>query len=215
MNIEEYSYSNFLKKGDVVYDIGAHIGERSVFFHKAGAKKIYGFEPVPFNFEQLKQNVSMYKNIEIFDIALHEKEYECATEFRHCNPLIPALQKDNIKYEILENFINKNNIDLPDFLKFDIEGMESLVLKTCNFLFENKRPVFYVEIHVAGKNDPQSYENCPHWKTPQDGGFNFNDLKSYNYKIMHQDHGILNASIDWNPVPVQHKGLILIPQELL
>ena len=91
--------------------------------------------------------------------------------------------------------------------------MESIVLKTCDFLFNEKRPTFYVEIHVASKNDPQSYDDCPHWQSPEDGGFDFNNLKNFNYKIMHQDFGILDTSIDWNPKPVQHKGLILIPNE--
>lgn len=216
MNIEEYSYLNFVKSGDVVYDIGAHIGERAIFFvSQLGVKKVYAFEPVPFNFIELKNNVKQFNNIETLNIALHEKEYECITKFRHCNVAHPGDIEEKIQYKILERVIEENNLELPNFLKLDIEGMESLVLKTCNFLFEKSRPIFFIEIHAASKNEPQSYADCPHWKTPEDGGFDFNVLKNFNYTIIDKNLTPFKTSEDWNPVPVQHKGVILIPNEKL
>jgi FkbM family methyltransferase len=216
MNIEEYSYFNFIKNGDVVYDIGAHVGERSIFFaSELKAKKVYAFEPVPFNLLELKHNVNQFHNIEILNVALHEKEYECLTKFRHCNTAYSQGKEENIRYKILQNVIDENGLELPNFLKFDIEGMESLVLKTCNFLFEKSRPIFFIEIHAAPKNEPQSYADCPHWKTPEDGGFDFNSLKDFDYKMIDQSLTPFDNSKDWNPVPVQHKGVILIPFEKL
>lgn len=214
MNVEEYSYSKFIKNGDVIYDIGAHIGERAIFFvSQLGVKKVYAFEPVPFNFLELKNNVKQFNNIETLNIALHEKEYECITKFRHCNHLHPGDIEEKIQYRILKNVIEENKMELPNFLKLDIEGMESFVLKTCDFLFKESRPVFFVEIHAAPKNEPQAYTDCPHWATPEDGGFDFNDLKAYHYKVIDQHSGLLKESENWNPIPVQHKGIILIPEE--
>jgi FkbM family methyltransferase len=215
INIEEYAYANFLKSGDVVYDIGAHIGERSINFANSGAKDVYAFEPVSFNFDRLVANTSNYPNIHTFNIALHEREYECVTKFRHCDIRRPEDQETKIKYCILPKFIIQKGLKLPDFLKFDIEGMESFVLKTCNFLFSEQRSIFFVEIHAAPKNERQSYENCPHWATPEDGGFDFNILKKLDYKIMDKTLTFFDESIDWNPVPVQHKGIIMIPSEKL
>jgi len=214
MNIEEYSYSTFIKNDHIIYDIGAHIGERSIFFtSQLKVKKVYAFEPVPFNFLELKRNISEFNNIEALNIALHEKEYECTTKFRHCNTGYSGEQEEKIQYKILKNVIEENKLELPDFLKFDIEGMESFVLKTCNFLFEDVRPIFFVEIHAAPKNEPQAYADCPHWATPEDGGFDFNNLKNYNYKIIDQYGGLLKEHENWNPIPVQHKGMILVPEE--
>lgn len=216
MNIEEYSYLNFIKKDDIIYDIGAHVGERSIFFvTQLGAKKVYAFEPVPFNFNELQKNVKQFHNIETLNIALHEKEYECVTKFRHCNPLHPGDIEEKIQYKILENVIKENKLELPTFLKFDIEGMESLVLKTCEFLFKHSRPIFFIEIHAAPKNEPQSYTDCPHWQTPEDGGFDFNTLKNFNYQIIDKSLIPFKNSENWNPIPVQHKGIILIPKEKL
>ena len=216
MNIEEYSFLNFIKNGDIVYDIGAHIGERSILFAtQLGAKKVYAFEPVPFNFLELQNNVKQFSNIETFNVALHEKEYECITKFRHCNPLHPGDVEENIQYKILENIIKEKKLELPNFLKFDIEGMESIVLKTCNFLFEKSRPIFFVEIHAAPKDEPQSYADCPHWKTPEDGGFDFNFLKECGYKMIDKNLVPFKNSENWNPIPTQHKGVVLIPKEKL
>jgi hypothetical protein len=67
---------------------------------------------------------------------------------------------------------------MPNFIKLDIEGMESLVLKTFKFLFESSRPTMYVEIHAAQRgNLIQNYEDNPHWKWVEEGGFDFNLLK--------------------------------------
>lgn len=218
--IEEYSYLNFIKSGDIIYDIGAHIGEKSIFFAlKSGVKKVYAFEPVSFNFEKLKENTSQFNNIQTLNIALYDKTYNCVTKFRHCNSSYPGDHEEKIHYKILQNVIEENKLELPNFLKFDIEGMESVVLKTCEFLFKEQRPYFYIEIHAAPKDDYQSYKDCPHWKTPEDGGFDFNNLKNYNYKIIDSNLSFLKDSENWNPIVPQngrlHKGIILVPAEKL
>ena len=101
---------------------------------------------------------------------------------------------------------------MPNFIKLDIEGMESLVLKTFKFLFETVRPTIYVEIHAQSKTlDNQNYADNPHWVWPEDGGFDFNSLKDFGYKIIINDK-ILDSSTDWNPIPMTHSNMILIPE---
>ena len=90
--------------------------------------------------------------------------------------------------------------------------MESIVLKTFKFLFESCRPTIYVEIHAQSKAlDNQNYENNPHWVWPEDGGFNFNELKKFNYNIL-IDGKTLNKEEDWNPIPGSHSNMILLPE---
>lgn len=218
MNIEHYCYHNFIKQNDIVYDIGAHVGEMSIYFLNLGAKKVYAFEPVGFNYDNLISNTKNYENIIPINCALHNKEYKCITKFKHCNRTYPQDTNEhgneiNIEYKILENIIKENKIEFPDFIKLDLEGMESIVLTTFDFLFKNKRPIIFVELHVAPKNEPQRYENNPHWTTVEDGGFNFNELKKYNYVIIDKSLLPYDDNIDWNPTPILHKGIILIPKE--
>ena len=72
----QYKLFNFLKKNDyqkfnIFFDIGAHEGESIILFSKNfQIKKIYSFEPSPFNFKRLTDNKksiqSRFKNLEIY-----------------------------------------------------------------------------------------------------------------------------------------------------
>jgi len=41
---------------DIIADIGAYVGEYSLYASRMGAKKIYSYEPTPSTFEILKMN---------------------------------------------------------------------------------------------------------------------------------------------------------------
>ena len=208
-------YSIYIKNGSVAYDIGAHIGEISIQMKIKGAD-VYAFEPSPNNFPILEKNCE-HLGIKCYDIALHEKTYDCDTPFKDCKTdYYDASGKktdsmQHIRYHILENFIKENNLPMPNFIKLDIEGMESLVLKTFKFLFESCRPTMYVEIHAQSKSlDNQNYPDNPHWVWPEDGGFDFNDIKKYNYDII-INNTTLDKSENWNPKENSHSNMILKP----
>jgi FkbM family methyltransferase len=208
-------YKKYINKGSVAYDIGAHIGVIAIQMRMNGAE-VYAFEPFSNNFPYLKVNCER-AGIKCFDVAVHEKTYECFTQFKDCRTdyidyngkKMDSVQ--HIKYCLLEDFIKNNGLPLPNFIKLDIEGMESIVLKTFKFLFESSRPTIYVEIHAQPKEiDNQNYENNPHWVWPEDGGFDFNSLKNFNYKIIINDQ-FVSDDLDWNPKAGYHSNMILIP----
>jgi len=207
-------YKKYTNKETIAYDIGAHIGVIALQMKAAGAD-VYAFEPSPNNFPYLKINCERV-GIKCFDVALHEKSYQCLTQFKDCRTdyknefgqTVDTFQQ--IKYCVLEDFIKENNLPLPNFIKLDIEGMESLVLNTFTFLFEKQKPSMYVEIHAAPKgNLIQNYADNPHWVWPEDGGFDFNTLKKYGYKIFSNNIEI-SPDEDWNPSPGTHSHLLLI-----
>jgi len=51
------------KLGDIVFDIGAYVGDTALWFSKAVGPqgKVYAFEPEPSNFEKLKANLERNK----------------------------------------------------------------------------------------------------------------------------------------------------------
>ena len=61
----------------------------------------------------------------------------------------------------------------------------------------------------------QRYEDNPSWLDPDEGGFDFNELKNYNYKLYDCDDGSFkqfDESIDYNSV-MAFKSFALIPKE--
>jgi len=212
-NIESYCYKHFLKQDDIVYDIGAHIGQTANLFIQKGAKIVYAFEASVLNFSTLEKNTKN-KNIVCYNVALNDKEYECNTRFKDCVPSGgDAIQ--HIVYKRLDNFVETNGLELPDFIKIDIEGMESIVFNTFDFLFAEKRPIFFTEIHVAAsRNAINDYVDNPNWRHPSEGGYDFNNLKLVNYCYIDDTLKIVKDG-DFNPPKPCHLGRIFIPIEKL
>lgn len=211
--MEEFEiYKNFVPRNSIVYDIGAHIGAMSNFFIKNGAKHVYAFEPSHYNIPELKHNTQHHSDITIFDVALSNEQNTYNTRFKDCRVDGELDREQNIQYVILENFIKENKLPLPNFIKLDVEGMESIILTTFDFLFKGCRPVMYVEIHAAERGTTyQNYLNNPHWRWPQDGGFDFNKLKEFKYKIILNDGSELDFKTDYNPLANSHTSYILLP----
>lgn len=203
-------YKNFFPKQSIVYDIGAHIGEMSKHFIQNGAELVYAFEPSQKNFFDLVKNVQGLQ-VECYNIGFHNQKYSCMTKFKDCRTDQDLDKEQYIEYYVIEDFMLKNNLARPDFIKIDIEGMESIVLKTFDLIFNKIRPIIYVEIHAAKRgNAIQNYKNNPHWIWPEDGGFDFNDLKKFKYKIINNNIELPYNS-DYNPLEGSHTGYILLP----
>jgi FkbM family methyltransferase len=215
MNLEKHSFNTYIKDDSVVYDIGAHLGELSVAALDRGAKIVHAFEPSDFNIRELTALAEQKPQINVHHVGLHLKNYSCFTRFKDCADNRLPIELDtpqNIKYVNLEDYVIGNQLELPDFIKMDIEGMEALVLTTFDFLFKGVRPVIYTEIHAAERGQTlQNYKDNPHWKYPDEGGFDFNDLKALNYKI-YKPEGEVSSDEDYNPAQKTHSGLLLVPQ---
>lgn len=138
------------RKDMVIVDVGANIGVTADHF-KNYAKKVYAIEPSPENFAALKQNKEFnhWDNVEIFNIALADRNGEMdfaqAPNNRTTNALI---DKDGshavgpggwyqpsfkVPTKAIDTFFEENNIDQVDFMKFDPEGSEELILYSEGF----------------------------------------------------------------------------------
>jgi len=139
---EFYTPKGFkIEKGDVVMDIGAHIGIFSIFASKI-ASKVYSFEPVPENFGLLQKNKKINRS---YNITAINKAVSCKTEKKdlffdkyNCGGHsfysdIGRIKNKKITVETiaLEDFWRQNNISRLDFLKIDCEGGEYEILFNC------------------------------------------------------------------------------------
>lgn len=136
---------NEIKKGDVVIDIGAHIGYYTVLFAKlVGPEgKVFAFEASPTNFEILKKNISVngYKNVILNNKAVSDKNGKLtlyitgrtSTEnflfkpenFTDSSKIKQTVEIDSIT---LDDYFQDFNGEI-NFLKMDISGAEPRVMK--------------------------------------------------------------------------------------
>jgi len=135
-----------IKKGDVVLDIGAHIGYYTLLFARlVGEKgKVYAFEPDPENFALLKKNVEVngYRNVVLEQKAVSDNpgtlklhlggrsaHHSIYKNMYSCNRSV------NVKSVRLDDYI-----DTVNFIKIDVEGAEYSAFKGMqSILRKNKK----------------------------------------------------------------------------
>lgn len=138
------------KKDLTIVDVGANIGMTAHYF-KDYAKTVYAIEPSPENYAALEKNKEFNKwdNVKIFNLALADRdgemEFAQAPSNRTTNALI---DKDGshavgpggwyepsfkVKTKSIDTFFEENNIEHVDFMKFDPEGSEELILYSEGF----------------------------------------------------------------------------------
>lgn len=179
-------YKKFLNVNDTVYDIGACKGVLTVNFAKIGFNVI-AIEGSPINFQILIKNTQKFTNVKLLNVALHEKnESDVITRFNDCNGTLHPHQK--INYKTLPQIIEDYKLPNPQFIKMDIEGMESLALKPCIDLILNVRPIFQLSIHdTFDHNYTYVYDNYPGFKKFENGGFDFDEFFKMNYSVFDMD----------------------------
>lgn len=173
---------NLIKPNSVIYDIGAYIGSFSIPFALENMK-VYAFEGFPDNFERAKKNCFLYKNIIVYLAAVSNKNETIITKFNDCTAQTPSERV--IIYVIFDDFLKKNYIPKPDFVKMDIEGMETLALFGMKNLIENIRPIWQIGYHIDLNIKYDGYPGFVHVK---DGGFDFNTFKKLGYKIYNEQN---------------------------
>ena len=128
--------NNFVKKDQVVLDIGANVGFYSIIFSSiVGDKgKVHCFEPDKINFKYLTKNTSEQKNIVLNNKAVSDKNgtlelYRSDTLNIDHRTYKPKSYKEVISIETVSIDEYVNDQFSVDFIKMDIQGAEHNALK--------------------------------------------------------------------------------------
>lgn len=163
---------NFLKEGNIFFDIGANVGYYTLLASKLVGEigQVYSFEPTPRTFNTLKQNSNIRNNIIVNNNAVLDEEKEI--EFIDYGPKYSAFNSfhartdESIKFRnhfinffvktiSLDKYCKEKNI-IPDFIKIDAEGAEYLILEAMKNILETKKSI--ISIEVAGGEEWK--DNC-------------------------------------------------------
>ena len=177
------------KQGDIVVDIGAHMGRYTIISSKrVGANgKVVAIEAHPSNFEMLKSNIKLNQltNVTPLNYAVYSKETkiklylpdeESGYTMHHSimSNYVFTKYKDKtedkfveVSANTLDYLLQLNEITDVNWVKIDVEGAEFEVLKgASNVLSKSKDIALLIEVH--GKD---TYEPI------------IESLRSYNFKI--------------------------------
>ena len=130
------------KEGDIVFDVGSHIGFFTIHAaKKCGNKgKVYCFEPNPDTFKRLKKNIDINDliNVNSNNIAISDEKGLIKLRIGESSEGSTIMESGSLEFysdytEIesitLDEIISSENIKKIDILKIDAEGAEVLILK--------------------------------------------------------------------------------------
>lgn len=128
-----------IMSGDVVLDIGAHIGLFSINASRQ-ASKVFAFEPMQENFGIFLENIELNsaKNVMAFNQAVlsaeGKKELFVDAKNQGGHSFYSGKHNDKkilVQTISLEDFFKQNSISKINFLKMDCEGSEYAILFNC------------------------------------------------------------------------------------
>ncbi len=149
-----------LKKFDLILDVGANIGNHSLYFSNF-SKQVFSYEPNPNTFELLKFNTKNLSNINIYNIGISNKNENKFLNESNFNIGDSAIVSSDEKKDIEKN--NKtlheiSSMKLDDLehlsdekismIKIDVEQHEYEVMDGASKLIEKNQPVLIFEHNI-------------------------------------------------------------------
>lgn len=159
----------FLKKGDIVVDVGAHVGIYSMLASALVGEEgqVHSFEPTPWTFKLLERNTKKLNNVTLNNKAVSNTEGSISfkdygpgygaynTAHKSGSTLEKKAKTVQVETVILDDYC-KGKVISPTFIKLDAEGFEFAILNGMNYLLEQVRPL--VTLEVAGGDEWS--DNC-------------------------------------------------------
>lgn len=172
-----------------VLDIGAQSGFYSLLLSRLVGPNgmVFALEPLPANFRILEENVRMNKiqNVTIIREAVSDRSGEIDFEFPHDEPSLlagPTVEGDNLGSFLvpsvsLDDFVRQTGLSIQ-FIKMDVEGAETAVLRGAVQTLRASHPSMIVELH----NDPS--QKGPHPAIPllEELGYEIEWLNEVDYR---------------------------------
>ncbi len=160
-------FAAVLKPGDVVVELGGHIGYLTLYYASLVGEKgrVIVFEPGPNNLPFIKDNTAGKRNVEIRERAVGDKPGTLPMYIETLSGMNNSMVADfeqletNAKYSGVAPTIKK--VDVPvvrlddefaagsriDFVKVDIEGFEFEALSGMENILATIRPLLLVELN--------------------------------------------------------------------
>lgn len=164
-NGEKNLIQNVLRTGDMVFDVGADIGDWSQYILAVNKDVcLHAFEPIPKSFKILGKKLNAH-NVHLHNLALsqdvgtaeffvylgHSGLTDCSSLYYR--PVIGHCLREKIVVETqsLDHFCSVNAIPHIDLLKLDTEGAEWFIFLGAEQLL-NKQAISLIQFEYGGCN---------------------------------------------------------------
>jgi FkbM family methyltransferase len=149
-------FQEVVRTGDVVYDIGAHVGYYSVLGSVVVGVhgRVFAFEPLAANLRHLRRNLRLNacQNVTVIEACVGERSGTCrfapgsSSKDGHMAEDGPL----TAKMVALDDLVRDGTILPANCIKIDVEGAEEKVLQGAESLIAARRPAIFLSIHGEG-----------------------------------------------------------------
>lgn len=161
----EYGDLKEQRDHEIFVDVGAHIGTFSLYAaSKAPTRTIYAFEPEPFNYTLLCENIALNDSATIKPIraAVSAQSGTATLYVQHergaqGHSIVHAKTTDAriVDAISLPDFFSKNHITRCDYLKLDCEGSEYDIICSLDMSFFRNVDRIFIEYHPVEGRTPE------------------------------------------------------------
>jgi FkbM family methyltransferase len=118
-------YRKFINSGDLCFDVGANVGDKSDIFCRLGARVI-AVEPQPLCVDKIRERFQSYNNIEILNLALGRKSgvdemYVCSN--------INVLSTMSKKWIEQSRFSSNNKVKWDEKIQVSVTTLDELIIR--------------------------------------------------------------------------------------
>ncbi len=139
--------NNMIKPGDTVFECGAHHGFTTILLAEGVGPegKVIAFEASKHNCDILMKNIELngLSNITAYNFAVGSAEGQVCISSSMNSNVLRTPSGETVKMVCLDSFKGEN----PDFLKIDVEGYETEVLRGAQEIIASK-PKIEIEVHT-------------------------------------------------------------------
>ncbi len=147
---------SFNRDDIVFFDIGANVGQHSLFMSKF-VKDVHAFEPYPPVLKRFRKNIriNQIKNIHIHDVGLGNEGGNLPffeppeSDLGHGSFIMKEFNTTNVKslsVVVGDEWLKKIAVSHVDIIKCDIEGFEKNALLGLRNTLEKNRPIIVMEL---------------------------------------------------------------------
>jgi FkbM family methyltransferase len=145
-------FAQLIEPGNVVYDIGAHVGSYTLLAARTvgPSGQVFAFEPMPENLSFLRNHLQLNAtaNVVVYPVALWSDETTVAFR-RRADRVSGGISEEGdvlVKTTTVDHFVGTGERP-PDCMKIDVEGAESAVLQGAERTLRDHRPIVFVATH--------------------------------------------------------------------
>lgn len=169
-----------------IIDVGANIGNHSIFFEKfLNPKIIYAIEPNPVACKLLLANLALNYttkcNTDFIMLGLSDVDGNCDVVNDHNLCLAKLVPGNTIKVVTGDSLFDHIHVD---FIKIDVEGMEMNVIKGLQSVININHPMIYIEVSSNNNDEFIKWIDYNNYSVVRE----FKRFNSINFLIKHDGY---------------------------